>query len=375
MRHSRAVRPAQITLVLSNQKRMPGNHHQPRKLSAFDHLILACDKAAFFLTPNRQPYVQFNGTAAPLYSEQFRGWLLTRIEAFGLAWPSATTLGRLLRHHDNILHTYESQVIPVHTRIAAKNQTLLVDLQSIDPQTSDNQVIEITKDRWRITSDHPILFRRPESNLPIHTPAITKATITQYLMRAFSTTQPIAETLANWLALSMIPTATQPILVITGSARIEAARLLRNIIDPVIHPLLPMPTTENQLGQMAQCNSVLAFDASPYISEKRKAALTRIRRGVPVRVREINKSRTLYETIHRPILIAADAPIEIEHNQINVEINHCHQAPLNELLTALLNHVVEVLRYLETPKQAWKSESLAVPAIAAPSAQPNKPFT
>ena len=173
----------------------------------------------------------------------------------------------------------------------------------------------------------------------------------------------------------MIPTATQPILVITGSARIEAARLLRNIIDPVIHPLLPMPTTENQLGQMAQSNSVLAFDASPYISEKRKAALARIRRGVPVRIREINRNRTLYETIHRPILIAADAPIEIEANQLNIEINHCHQAPLNELLTALLNHVVQVLRYLEGPKQTWQSESIAIPTIAAPTIQPTKPFT
>ena len=217
---------------------MQGNHHQPRKLSPFDKLILACDRATFFLTPNRQAYVQFNGTVAPLYSEQFRGWLLTRIEALGLDWPSSSTLGRLLRHHDNILHTYESQIRPVHTRIAAQRNMLLVDLQSIDPQTSDNQVIEITKDHWRITSSHPTLFRRPESNLPIPTPAITKGTIVQYLMGAVSTNQPIAETLSNWLALSMIPTATQPILVITGNARIEAARLLRNIIDPIIHPLL-----------------------------------------------------------------------------------------------------------------------------------------
>ena len=354
---------------------MPGNHHQPRKLSPFDKLLLACEKAAFFLTPNQQPYVSFNGTAAPLYSEQFRGWLLTRIEAAGLAWPTASMLGRLLRHHDNVLHTYQCEIIPVHNRIAAHNNKLLVDLQSIDPQTSDNQVIEISKDNWRITSDHRTLFRRPEPNLSLPTPAITKATIAQYLMRAFSTSLPIAETLSNWLALSMIPTATQPILVITGNARIEAARLLRNIIDPVIHPLLPMPVTENQLGQMAQWNSVLAFDSGPFISEKRKAALARIRRGVPVRVREINRNRTLYETIHRPILIAADAPIEIEPNQINIEINYCHQAPLNELLTALLNHVVQVLRYIEAPKQTWQSEAFAVPTIEAPSTQPTKPFT
>ena len=354
---------------------MPGNHHQPRKLSAFDNLLIACDKAAFFLTPNRQSYVHFNGTAAPLYSEQFRGWLLSRIEARGLPWPGTSMLGRLLRHHDHNLHTYQSETNSVHTRIAAQNNTLLVDLQSIDPHTSDNQVIEITKDQWRITSNHQTLFRRPELNLALPIPAITKATISQYLMRVFSTTKPIAETLSNWLALSMIPSATQPILVITGNARIEAARLLRNIIDPVIHPLLPMPTTENQLGQMAQWNSVLAFDSSAFISEKRKAALTRIRRGVPVRVREINKSRTLYETIHRPILIAADAPIEIEPNQLNIEINHCHQAPLNELLTALLNHVVELLRYLEAPKQAWQSECLAVTILEAPTAKPTKPFT
>ena len=155
---------------------MPGNHHQPRKLSQFDNLLLACDKAAFFLTPNRQPYVHFNGTVAPLYSEQFRGWLLSRIEACGLDWPSASMLGRLLRHHDNILHTYECEISPDHTRIAAQSNALLIDLQSIDPNTSDNQVIEITKDTWRITSDHSTLFRRPELNLPIPTPAITNCT-------------------------------------------------------------------------------------------------------------------------------------------------------------------------------------------------------
>ena len=381
---------------------MPGNHHQPRKLSTFDKLLLACEKATFFLTPNSQSYVHFNGTATPLYSEQFRGWLLARAEGLGLAVPSASMLGHLLRHNDNILHTYECEVSPVHTRIATQKHTLLVDLQSIDPQTSDNQVIEITKNRWRITSDQPTLFRRPELNLPIPIPANSKGTLAQYLMRAFSTTQPTAEMLSNWLAdkgrggllacknllptwvrfvgedlgaLSMIPTATQPILVITGNARLKAARLLRNIIDPVVHPLLPMPTTENQLGQMAQSNSVLAFDSSPFISGKRKAALSRIRRGVPVRIREINRNRTLYETVHRPILIAADAPIEIESNQINIEIDHCHLAPLNELLTSLLNHLVEVLRYLEVPKQTWQSASSQVLTLATPAAEPTKPFT
>ena len=74
-------------------------------------------------------------------------------------------------------------------------------------------------------------------------------------------------------------------------------------------------------------------------------------------------------------LIAADAPIEIEANQLNIEINHCRQAPLNEFLTALLNHVVEVLRYLEAPQQTWGSESFAIPEIEAPTAQPTKPFT
>ena len=354
---------------------MQSSSAKPRKLSAFDNLLIACDKANFFLTPNRQSYVQFNGTAAPLYSEQFRGWLLSRVEQIGLPTPSASLLGHLLRHHDNNLHTYQAAIHPVHTRIAKSHDSILLDLQSIDPTTSENQTIEINKHHWQISSDHPALFRRPELNLPLPTPEFSKTPIVPSLMQAFATSQPTAEMLANWLALAMIPSATQPILVITGNARLEAARLLRNIIDPVVHPLLPMPTTENQLGQMAQANGVLAFDSGPFISDKRKSALSRIRRGVPVRIREINRNRSLYETIHRPILIAADSPLEIDSNQINIEISHCFEPPLSQLLTALLNHVVEVLRYLESPRPPWKSEALEVPRLTAPVAEPCKPFT
>ena len=174
------------------------------------------------------------------------------------------------------------------------------------------------------------------------------------------------------------PKCSRPILVITGDARIEAARLLRNIIDPVVHPLFPLPVTEGQLGQLAQWNSVLAFDAGPYITEGRKSALRRLRRGVPVRIREVSRRQSpIYETTQRPILIAADAAVEIEKNQINIEINQCHQAPLDQLLGALLNQLVRALKQIEAPVDPWQIEDAQLHRIpvSVQYATANKPFT
>ena len=49
---------------------------------------------------------------------------------------------------------------------------------------------------------------------------------------------------------SHAPQSTATILVITGTKRDEAARKLRNLLDPVVHPLLEIPYTNSVLGQL-----------------------------------------------------------------------------------------------------------------------------
>ena len=261
----------------------------------------------------------------------------------------------------------------VHNRIAIQpDGTIYLDLQS------ENEAIEITGHNWTRTQQHPATFRRHELNLALPVPTFSKTTTTQLLAKSMGLTEVDANPLANWLTMALLPNATAPILVITGEARIEAARLLRNIIDPVVHPLFPLPVTEGQLGQLAQWNSVLAFDAGPYITEGRKSALRRIRRGVPVRIREVSRRQSpIYETTQRPILIAADAAVEIEKNQINIEINQCLEVPLDQLLGALLNQLVIALKQIEAPSEYWQIDSAQLHniPIQIQYATASKPFT
>ncbi len=261
----------------------------------------------------------------------------------------------------------------VHNRIAVQpDGTIYLDLQT------ENEAIEINRHNWTRTQKHPATFRRHELNLALPVPTSSKATTTQLLAKSMGLTEVAANPLTNWLTMALLPNVAAPILVITGEARIEAARLLRNIIDPVVQPLFPLPVTEGQLGQLAQWNSVLAFDAGPHITEGRKSALRRLRRGVPVRLREVSRRQSpIYETAQRPILIAADAPVEIEKNQINIEINQCHEVPLDQLLGALLNQLVRALKQIEAPTESWQIEDvqlLRIP-ISAHYATANKPFT
>ncbi len=347
----------------------------PNEPSPFEQLLAVSAAATFFLAANRQTYVRLpDGSATPIYSELFRGWLLTQAAAQNLPIPSPHRLAHVLRHQDNILQTAKWQKQPVHKRIAPQpNGTIILDLQ-----TDENDAIEITRRHWTHASHHSAIFRRPELNLPLPAPTFSNPDLAQHLAKSLAIAEPAADALVNWLSLALVPNTTAPILVITGDARIEAARLLRNIIDPVIHPLFPIPVTAGQLGQLAQWNNVLAFDAGSQISEGRKAALCRLHRGIPVRVREVSRRQApLYETMHRPILIAADGPVEVHKNQINIEINQCLDAPLDQLLAALLNEVVGVLKAIEAPRETCQIENqqFQVVFVPAESAAAAKPFT
>ena len=81
--------------------------------------------------------------------------------------------------------------------------------------------------------------------------------------------------------------------------------------------------------------------------------------------------------MHRPILIAADAPVEVDMYQLNIEINQCMEAPLDQLLAALLNEVVGVLKAIEAPHEAWhiKDQQFQEVSVHAQSAAATKPFT
>ena len=53
----------------------------------------------------------------------------------------------------------------------------------------------------------------------------------------------------------MRPDQPCPLLIITGTHRDEATRAIRELIDPGTCAILPLPVTQNQMGEMALFNS------------------------------------------------------------------------------------------------------------------------
>ena len=134
----------------------------PAEPSPFDQLLAVCAAAAFFLTPNRQSYTRLpDGSATPIYSEQFRGWVLQQAAASALPIPSPARLAHVLRYQNNILQSSGSTPThAVHKRIAVQPDGGVF----IDLQTRETEAIEITRHKWFRTHEHSATFRRPELN-------------------------------------------------------------------------------------------------------------------------------------------------------------------------------------------------------------------
>ena len=335
-----------------------------------DLLQLAADRVQLFLSPAGQSHATLpSGAATPIFSEDFFTYLVALGDSQQIDTPFGTPLANLLRKLDAQAHG-SNRIQPVPLRSFQQDpQTLLIDLQE------NLDAVELTRKGWSLTNNFDTPFLRPTQNIPLPAPEPPQHDLTTYLTGLFDIAVEPAQQLSNWLAQAFMPDARPPILVITGEARDEAASKLRMLLDPVPQPLFPFPATINQLGQLALTNRVLAFAAYNKLTETRKASLNRLRKGMPVRLKETNQRRPqIFTNIARPIIVAAESSEQISNHQLTVEINHANQGDHPKLLGALLNLVAEAF---EKPKQSpietnWKS-ILPESQETAPQADPPGP--
>ena len=310
---------------------------------------------------NNQPFatVPLTGNTVPLYSAIFRSWLT---QAFGengyIAGPAQ--YGAVLRRLDKDAH--ESPVIhPVHTRTALHGH----NTYRFDLANSDNEAIEINGKGWNIVHNPDCHFRRPQSSQPLPKPVDNPVQLYKFLERLFSIKESDAHALSVWLVAAMLPDLTPPILMITGKKCGEAAGMLRNLIDPVIHPTLPMHTTKQQFGKQALINNVLAFCLDYDLSPKRTAIVNQLSTGMDVVLKDVSKSREETTTkVHRPIILAAAKEIKISETQVVIEINEVLETHLDQVFATLLHAIVRGIREmtrLEKPNTPIYPDVLPTP--------------
>ena len=335
-----------------------------------DLVQLAADRVQLFLSPSGQSHAILpSGAATPIFSEDFFTWLVALCGSQQIDVPFGVPLANLLRKLDADAHG-SNRILPAPLRTSQPDpQTLLIDLQ-------DNfDAVELTRKGWRLTANFDAPFLRPTQNIPLPPPEPPDEDLTMYLTKLFEIQAGPAQLLSNWLAHAFMPDAQPPILVITGEARDEAASKLRMLLDPVPQPLFPFPATTSQLGQLALTNRVLAFAAYNKLTETRKAGLNRLRKGMPVRLKETNQRRPqIFTSISRPIIIAAESAEQISSNQLTVEINRANQGDHPKLLGALLNLVAEAFeKQNQSPIETNWQSALPQSQEIAPQSDPPGP--
>ena len=317
----------------------------------FSTLLEIAGQVPLFLTPARQPFAKLPTGAVPLFSLEFHDWIYATLRAAGHSPHIAlTTFGRLLRSLDADLRAQPHPATePANLRVATSpSGQYNVDLGPA------GTVIKITGKQWTRTNDPNPAFLRPIASQPILEPAATSNTsLNQHLNKAFALDEDSATKLNHWLQMALRPDQPCPLLILTGPFRDEAAAAIRHLIDPTACPLLPMPASQKQMGEMAFYNSVLAFSICNQITDSRCNMIRGASQGNGFRLPQACTQRPPQTgTLRRPVILSAGKAPQICRDQVVIEINSCLHLPEPEVLAALFNELVSTLRN-EKPTEHW----------------------
>jgi hypothetical protein len=262
----------------------------------------------------------------------------------------------------------------VFVRVGESEGAIYLDLVN-----DDWQIVEITRDEWRITTDPPVRFRRTRGMLPLPVPA-SRGRLDG--LRQFLNLRSDEDwyVIIGWLVGALHPRGPYPVLVLhgeQGSAKSTAAKVLRSLIDPHSAPLRAAPRELRDLMITAVNSRCLAFDNMSHVTGDLSDALCQIASGGGFATRELYTDREevifrasrpiilngIEELVTRPDLL--DRAIVVYLPSIPVDKRkpenvfwHQFHEELPRLLTGLLRALVTALRKLprtrlpSTPRMA-----------------------
>src|SRR5262249_25759551 len=190
----------------------------------------------------------------------------------------------------------------VHVRIAEHEGAIYLDLCN-----SSWQVVQITRDGWLVTDDAPVRFRRSKSMLALPAPAPGGSVD---LLRAFLNVDHITWILViAWLVAAFRPRGPYPVLSLfaeQGSGKSTISRLLRDLVDPNLAPLLAEPEDAHSLMIAANNSWCLAYDNLSHIASWLSDALCRLSTGGGFGTRELytDQDEIIFES-QRPVLLTS----------------------------------------------------------------------
>ena len=212
----------------------------------------------------------------PIRSHHFRDFLIAEFREHHQTPPSAAHIRQALR----LMEAHCQPMVPAPTlRVGGDGVNDVV----LDIADTPAGAVEITPEGWTMHfqfDKYP--FYRPQGVFDIDKPkGPGSLEPLRHLLQHLASQADWLRILA-WLLAALRPKGPYPILVLQGppaSGKTQAARMLRDLIDPAATPLTPLPATEGRLHSLAMHNRVLAFDHISALPRRISDALCRLTSG------------------------------------------------------------------------------------------------
>jgi hypothetical protein len=236
----------------------------------------------------------------PVDSTAMRRWLRHIYYQNCGRTPTADALREAIGHFDAFA-TYHGREEETYVRVAARDGAIFVDLG--DPR---RQVVQIDADGWRLTTDCPVRFVRPESLRALPEPTRDGRGL-EALRRLANLDRDDFLLAVSWLVAALVPGIAYPVVVLigeSGSAKTSMGRLLKNLVDPTGAPLRSQPRDEQDLLIAALNCQILAFDNITSIKTWLSDAFCRLSTGGGLSKRKLfTDAEEVVIEVRRPLLL------------------------------------------------------------------------
>ena len=209
-----------------------------------------------------------------LGSAGFRGWLAGRCYQADKSIPKSQALTDLIESLKGVAR-YGGDEQPVFIRLAGKDKNIYLDLGN-----DKWGVVEITSEGWKVISDPPVKFIRPQSLLKLPKPE--RGGSINELGKFLNVQDDDLILVIGFLLFCLSPNGPYPILIIQGeqgSAKSTFGRVIRSLIDPSSGMLRSAPKNEHNLMIAAQNGWLLGFDNLSNIKADMSDSLCRLATG------------------------------------------------------------------------------------------------
>lgn len=281
---------------------------KPERKTAADSLLNLARQAKYFHTSDKVAYadvwIEGNRHTYAVRSKAFRLWLQGQYyENHGKGIGAQTlqdTLGTL-----EAIAIFQGETREVQLRTAEHQGKIYLDLGM-----PDWKAVEVDAAGWRLISDPPVRFWRPDSLLPLPYP-VEGGSLDE--LRELLNVDGAAWTLIiTFLLFSFCPEKTYPVLVLSahrGSGKTAAAEILKGLVDPGKAPLIKPQGDTHKLAVAASRRWLMVYDNVSHISPEQSDDFCRLATGFGYSTRTLHTTdeETTFELTRPQIITAIDA--------------------------------------------------------------------